>query len=292
MARRKQNPIKDIGNQVGSWLGGAARAYADITDSSRDNQPGRLPQVQAALNATRAIGKVVDTATGGFGSAVVSDAQRMAKTGSSTPSALYKTAAVNLAAAAAGGVAGSVAGKVVSNVRGKVGREVGVHLSDVANLRNVTYQASRAGSGLGRQVEVGKTYKFAPRIGTGTEGRMTADTFARRVAAENVNLSQKSGMAPKSFAYVTKSRVGEIDPAYGAWSNARMVGSQRVVDRAALPKSGDVEEVRKQVYAALVRQERVSARNVRAGVNVVRGGVGVGVQQTGVRKGRGGRNKR
>jgi len=114
MARRKQNPIKDIGNQVGSWLGGAARAYADITDRSRDVQPGRLPQVQAALDATRAIGKVVDTATGGFGGAVVSDAQRMAKTGSSTPSALYKTAAVNLAAGAVGAKAAQVAGRAVA----------------------------------------------------------------------------------------------------------------------------------------------------------------------------------
>jgi len=119
MARRKQNPIKDIGNQVGSWLGGAARVYADITDRSRDDQPGRLPQVQAALNATRAIGRVVDTATGGFGSAVVSDAQRMAKTGSSTPSALYKTAAVNLAAGAVGAGAAQVAAKTAGKVVAK-----------------------------------------------------------------------------------------------------------------------------------------------------------------------------
>jgi len=116
MARRKQNPIKDIGNQVGSWLGGAARVYADITDRSRDVQPGRLPQVQAALDATRAIGKVVDTAAGGVGSAVVSDARRMAKTGSSTPSALYKTAAVNLAAGAVGAGAAQVAAKTVGKV--------------------------------------------------------------------------------------------------------------------------------------------------------------------------------
>jgi len=87
---------------VGGWLGGRG--------------PGTNPQVQAAMDATRAIGKVVDTATGGFGQALLSDAQRMAMTGSSTPSALYKTAAVNLGAAAAGVGAAKVAGKVVRDV--------------------------------------------------------------------------------------------------------------------------------------------------------------------------------
>jgi hypothetical protein len=97
-----KNPINDIVDTVGGWLGGRG--------------PGTNPQVQAAMDATRAIGKVVDTATGGFGQALLSDAQRMAMTGSSTPSALYKTAAVNLGAAAAGVGAAKVAGKVVRDV--------------------------------------------------------------------------------------------------------------------------------------------------------------------------------
>jgi hypothetical protein len=99
---RKNNPINDIINTVGGWLGGRG--------------PGTNPQVQAAMQATRAVGKVVDTATGGFGQALVSDAQRMAQSGSSTPSALYKTAAVNLGAAAAGVGAAKVAGKAASSV--------------------------------------------------------------------------------------------------------------------------------------------------------------------------------
>jgi hypothetical protein len=103
---RKQNPINDIINTVGGWLGGRG--------------PGTNPQVQAAMNATRAVGKVVDTATGGFGQALISDAQRMAQSGSSTPSALYKTAAVNLGAAAAGVGAAKVAGKVAQTVSRKV----------------------------------------------------------------------------------------------------------------------------------------------------------------------------
>ena len=102
MPRKPKNPINDIVDTVGAWLGGRG--------------PGTNPQVQAAMDATRAIGKVVDTATGGFGQALLSDAQRMAMTGSSTPSALYKTAAVNLGAAAAGVGAAKVAGKVVRDV--------------------------------------------------------------------------------------------------------------------------------------------------------------------------------
>ena len=97
-----KNPINDIINTVGGWLGGRG--------------PGTNPQVQAAMQATRAIARTADTATGGFGQALLSDAQRMAMTGSSTPSALYKTAAVNLGAAAAGVGAAKVAGKVVRDV--------------------------------------------------------------------------------------------------------------------------------------------------------------------------------
>lgn len=100
-ARRPKNPINDIIDTAGAWLGGSKGRVTN-------------PQVQAAMDATRAIGKVVDTATGGFGQAVVADAQRMAASGSSTPSALYKTAAVNLGAAAAGVGAAKVAGKIAS----------------------------------------------------------------------------------------------------------------------------------------------------------------------------------
>jgi len=146
MAARKKNPLDDVAKTVGNWLGGAARAYADITDRSRDVQPGRAARVQAALDATRAIGKVADAATGGFGSAVVSDAQRMAKTGSSTPSALYKTAAVNLAAGAVGAgaaqVAAKTAGKIVSKVAAKRMDNVVVSLAP-KDAENVFYHASR-----------------------------------------------------------------------------------------------------------------------------------------------------
>jgi hypothetical protein len=103
MARRKQNPINDIIDAAGAWLGG--------------NRGTINPQVQRTISQTKEVGKVIDQfATGGMGQALVSDAQRMAATGSSTPSALYKTAAVNLGAAAAGYGAAKVAGKVAEKV--------------------------------------------------------------------------------------------------------------------------------------------------------------------------------
>jgi len=106
MAGKPKNPVNDIIDTVGGWLGGRG--------------PGTNPQVRAAMDATRAVGQVVDSATGGFGEALISDAQRMAESGSSTPSALYKTAAVNLGAAAAGVAAAKVAGKVAQTVSRKV----------------------------------------------------------------------------------------------------------------------------------------------------------------------------
>jgi hypothetical protein len=130
MARKPKNPINDIVDTVGGWLGGRG--------------PGTNPQVQAAMDATRAAGKVVDTATGGFGSALISDAQRMAQSGSSTPSALYKTAAVNLGAAAAGVGAAKVVGKALkqTGVAGRVankiaGETVGLHGSPTQGLKSI-----------------------------------------------------------------------------------------------------------------------------------------------------------
>jgi len=102
MAPRPKNPINDIINATSAWLGG-----------NRGTMPS---QTRKGIDTIKGVGKVLDSATGGFGQAVVSDAQRMAQSGSNTPSALYKTAAVNLAAAATGAVAAKVAGKVVSKV--------------------------------------------------------------------------------------------------------------------------------------------------------------------------------
>lgn len=282
MAGRKQNPIKDITDTVSAWLGG--------------NRGTINPQVQRTISQTKRAAKTIDQfATGGLGAAAVADAQRMAQSGSSTPSALYKTAAVNLGAAAVGVAAAKAVGKVVSAVSSKTGRDIGIHLSDVSDLKKVTYSPERAGTGLGREPVKGQTYKFSPQIGTETEGRMTSAEFADYVARERSNLASKSNRSEKGFAYITKSKVGEIDPAYGPWSNARMVPSQRVVDRIELSTSSETVAA-KRLYEALSRFETTKAANVRAATGGVGVATGLVTQQLGsgrVRKSRGsGKNKK
>lgn len=280
MARRKQNPINDITDTVSAWLGG--------------NRGTINPQVQRTISQTKEVGKVVDQfVTGGMGEALVSDAKRMAATGSSTPSALYKTAAVNLGAAAAGVGAAKVAGKVVSAWKSRF-REVGVHFSDVPNLSRISYSSKRAGTGLGRETLKGKTYKFTPTVGDDMEPPMNPLELAKYVSREHAHLARVSGQTPKNTGYITKSRRGKIDPAYGPWHTARTVRSQRVVDQVSLPTAPDSqEEVAKRLYAALSRSEQKTSANTRAVKNLLGGAVGVGIQQTTTRKARGGgKNKK
>jgi hypothetical protein len=290
MARRPKNPINDIVDTVGGWLGGRG--------------PGTNPQVRAAMDATRAVGKVVDTATGGFGSALISDAQRMAQSGSSTPSALYKTAAVNLGAAAAGVGAAKVAGKLVGGVSAKTG----IHLSDVPNLKNITYSGQRAGKGFGEdfgsKVQEGATYKFSPFTGKSVSesgkvakaDRFTTKEFSKIVAKQNVGMAEKTGRSTAGYGYITKSRLGDFDPDYGVWSEARTTGRQRVVQQVSLPrvsasssiaqKQANVDAVSKALSDAFERQAK--AQKVVTGLVV-----GASVQQGGLKKARGGgKNKK
>lgn len=131
MAGRKQNPIKDITDTVSAWLGG--------------NRGTVNPQVRRTISQTKRAAKTIDQfATGGLGAAAVADAQRMAASGSSTPSALYKTAAVNLAAGAVGAKSAQVAGRAVAKtgiparVANKLtGQTVVVHGSATKNLKRI-----------------------------------------------------------------------------------------------------------------------------------------------------------
>jgi hypothetical protein len=265
---RKQNPINDIINTVGGWLGGRG--------------PGTNPQVQAAMNATRAVGKVVDTATGGFGSALLSDAQRMAQTGSSTPSALYKTAAVNLGAAAAGAAAAKVVQKTVARVAPQLTQDVGVHFSRNKNIEGkIIPSPSLRGTGKGPSTKANfeinvpvaenKTYKFAgfgPTLGNATKrGEMLpASKF-------------KDFMSAQDTAYVTRSRLGRVDtenPALykgpkvdewfkygGRFQSQRMTGAQRIVEKVTTEYDDvltrAVDRARKQLEADRLAAQRASA---------------------------------
>jgi hypothetical protein len=223
MARRPKNPINDIVDTVGGWLGGRG--------------PGTNPQVRAAMDATRAVGKVVDTATGGFGSALISDAQRMAQSGSSTPSALYKTAAVNLGAAATGVGAAKVAGKVVSNVGRTVANkvlpaEIGVHHSIAMKGQPFTgtVRASKAGRSLtAMDQQAGQSYFWS------TQGKGGASKAAQEVKFQTEEIGFKYVDFPDestAVGYVTKvpRNVAKVDPNLPG-STARQVpgGTQKVV---------------------------------------------------------------
>ncbi len=102
---RKNNPINDIVDTVGSWLGG--------------NRGTINPQVARVQRDLGTVAQTVDTFTGGFGAAALRDVKNFQQ-GGSLPTNLAKTAAVNLAAAAVGVGAAKVAGKAVTNVTAKV----------------------------------------------------------------------------------------------------------------------------------------------------------------------------
>lgn len=283
--------VGGIRNIMSPWLG---------------TPPGELPQVTQLKAVEREVAQMLDqNITGG-----------MIGAGIKGPKALAKQAAVNVAALGAGYVAGKVmqtALPVIKNrlqtavpiLQNKLGTEIGVHLSNTDKLKNIKFSPNRAGTGSQyMDVEVGQTYKFAPYQGrevdqrTGQVIRDSAYNFAGTVAGENINMAVKSEEPTKAFAYITKSRRGEVDPAYGFFSNARMVPKQKVLDKVILPRVGvdpnqivpksslnaNFERVSEVMYGALARREQIMQSNLRSTLNTVRGVVGVATQQTGTKK--------
>lgn len=102
MAPRKKNPINDIVDTVGAWLGG-----------NRGTVNPQVARVQRDLG--RAV-SAADTATGGFGAAALRDVKKFQQ-GRSLPTNLAKTAAVTAAAGAVGAKAAQVAGKAIQTGR-------------------------------------------------------------------------------------------------------------------------------------------------------------------------------
>ena len=156
-----------------------------------------------------------------------------------------------------------------------------------------------------------QTYKFSPYLGREVGQRTRAVVpsssydFAETVAAENINMAMKSEDPTKTYAYITKSRQGEVDDAYGFFSNARIVPKQNVTDKVVLPRVGtnpkqtvtkaelgtNYEQVKSVVYDALVKREQITQANAQVALNTVRGVTGVVAQKTGTelnkKKGRG-----
>jgi hypothetical protein len=107
--RNPKNPIKDISDAVGGWLGG--------------NRGTINPQVARVSRDLGTVAQTIDTFTGGFGAAAGRDVRNFAQ-GGSLPTNVAKTAAVNLAAGAVGAKAAQVVAKAgaraASNVAAKV----------------------------------------------------------------------------------------------------------------------------------------------------------------------------
>lgn len=300
MARRPKNIVNDISDAVGAWLGSP--------------RPGEYTQVTQGKAAVKEVLKSLDTT--GLGQAALKDA----RSGSSVPSNLYKTAAMNLGAAAVGAGAAKVVGKVTNIVapvvKSKTGKEIGIHLSNTDDIKKVVFSADRAGVGSNYgNVELNQTYKFSPYAQTdlNPKGRLlpgykTMDTreFAETVAAENLNMAVKSESPTKKFAYITQSKQGVSDPAFNVFSNARMVEKQKVVSKTQLPQVGDIPElvvtkkdmdknfndVTNVLTNALQKQKATQLANLRFAQNVTGVATGLGVQQIAKRKGRGGGAKK
>jgi len=235
---RKKNPINDIVDTVGAWLGGRG--------------PGTNPQVQAAMQATRAIAQTADTATGGFGQALLSDAQRMAMTGSSTPSALYKTAAVNLGAAAAGVGAAKVAGKVVQSgrvvnpvaaVKNKLtGQTVMVHGSPVSGLKQIN---PRTGSTMAPEESV--VFGWNPRVRnakTDIPTGVTQYTYGEGVGSGSAYVVKVPKSATKKRGdilpqYLTSTQPGKVVAEVPANTSNLSDQIQRQLRRAGVRPKGD-----------------------------------------------------
>jgi len=137
MARRKQNPINDIKDAVGAWLGG--------------NRGTINPQVQRVQRDLGTVAQTIDTfGTGGVGQAALRDVKNFQQ-GGSLPTNLLKTAAVNAAVGAVGAKAAQVAAKgvvktgiparVANKFRGQV---VGLHGSPVKGLTSIDPRISRS----------------------------------------------------------------------------------------------------------------------------------------------------
>ena len=97
--RNPKNPIKDISDAVGGWLGG--------------NRGTINPQVARVSRDLGTVAQTIDTFTGGLGAAAGRDVRNFAQ-GGSLPTNVAKTAAVNLAAGAGVGKVAQVAGRVVA----------------------------------------------------------------------------------------------------------------------------------------------------------------------------------
>ena len=285
---RKKNPINDIVDTVGAWLGG-----------NRGTVNPQVARVQRDLG--RAV-SAADAATGGLGAAALRDVKNFQQ-GGSLPTNLAKTAAVTAAAGAVGAKAAQVAGKVLPKVAQKVlPAEIGVHHS--VAMKGQPFTGTVRGSKAGRSLtamdqQAGQSYFWA------TKGKGGAAKAAKEVKFQTEEIGFKYVDFPETstaMGYVTKVPRGaaKVDPNLPG-STARQVagGTQKIVKSVAgtgnphyaVAKSFTDEDVRKltsAVRAAKAVEVAKSAAKIGGATGVVGGAAVVAAKK----RGRGGKNKR
>jgi hypothetical protein len=233
--RNPKNPIKDISDAVGGWLGG--------------NRGTINPQVARVSRDLGTVAQTIDTFTGGLGAAAVRDVRNFAQ-GGSLPTNLAKTAAVNLAAGAVGAGVGKAAvgmGRVVSKtgvparvVNKLTGQKVVVHASPQTGLNRID---PRLGSN--QLPDKNVVFGWDPKK-SGMRDQIT------RLSGRYV--SKQEGQSAGSI-YVTSIRKSEIVTPQNLANTGQVVsrGSGRVVSE--IPVSGKTTA---QVNAELQRQLRLA----------------------------------
>ena len=287
---------KDHKPSTRSW--GPLGFVQDIVSPWLGTPPGQNKSVTQAQGLARGAANILDqTFTGG-----------LVKAGTQGNKALAKQAAVNAAALGTGYIAGKAVQKALPLVQSRIGKELGVHLSDTDNLRNITFSPERAGTGFDYgDVKKSGTYKFSPytQRDLDSKGKLlpgykvdSPKEFAETIANQNMGMAVNAELPTKGFAYITKSKQGTYDPDFGVFSPARIVNKQKVVSKVTLPQIGtdpekiytkvemrqNFDAVTKVINDALLRREQITQANLQATLNTVRGVAGVAAQRTGTQK--------
>ena len=254
MARRKPSGIIDVVKDIVSpWLG---------------TPPGQYSSVTQAQGLARGAAETLDqTVTGG-----------LVKAGVQGNTALARQAAINAAALGAGYIAGKTVQKALPFVQSRIGKEVGVHFSNVDELQKIKYSKKYYGTGLG---EDGKNLKSTYKFSADPYSNYASTAYTSKELNYLANTSIEKYYGYNKYAYVTQSRRGQVDPTNFVGDGTRVVKSQKVLEKITNP----TEE---ELYKSLLRNQRSMQlnmqQNAQTTLNTVRGAAGVAAQQTGTKK--------
>ena len=296
---RRDKPNDSLANQVGGWLGGAAKVVGRAAAQN--------PLVAQNVK---------------YGRAVMAG-----------PTAVAKTVAIDLAAGAVSRGLGYGASKGLSRIKQRFVEDIGVHVSKTPNLKEITYSANRANTGMkeieGSPLVKGMTYKIsgfpadAPLRGF-SSFKVDGEKFTNKLypAKPKLNVGFGRRLDPESMAgsgysagentskswsmYVTKSKTGRLDPEK-ANRYDRITPRQEVLSETRFPAYGrsttgkfvdskETQRIADQQQAQVVKKIMEARKAIATRQNVVAARVGEAAGIAGVvvpkKKGRGGGAKK